>query len=106
MTKEISNQKDLIKQYEDACESIALFFSRKYFGSVLYDWVAGDIGGMCVINDYFFNTETMLDYMKYRYTPKQMFEHYEKDLDAHKDGKFIPNIKHWKKLNYPVKRKA
>lgn len=91
-------QSDLIEQYHNICNSVASFFANKYFGPhTSYHWIADDIGGVCEINESFFNVIEMIEYMKYKYTPKQMFDYHERAQQAYEDKTFIVNIKHWKK---------
>lgn len=87
----------IIDDYEHACEKIAIFFAKKYFGDY-YEYSSGDwgwqnIGGVININDYYFNVDQMLHYLKYKYSKKQMFEHYNYYLDG---GEVC--IRDWKKL--------
>lgn len=94
---------DLHVQYLIAVERIAMFFTKRYFGnSYSYssrDWVALDIGGVLMVNDHFFNVDDMIQYMKNKYTRKEMFAYYEYALGIRSEGedKLPVNIKHWKK---------
>jgi len=94
---------DLIAQYETACHHIASYFVKKYFETD-YDtdknvwWIANEIGGCLCINDHFFSIEKMLDYMKNKATPEQMFEHYEYVIQ---EGNRNLTYKAYKKLLKP-----
>jgi hypothetical protein len=41
----------------------------------------------------------MVDYLKYDYSEKQMFDYYYYALDEHEHNKTPINIQNWKKLN-------
>ena len=91
---------EFLKAWERESNNIAEYFSARYFsnGATSY-WVADDIGGVFVINDdYFFNLSDMVDFIKYRYTKKQMFDYYEYALDCIDKKKIKINIKNWIKL--------
>lgn len=88
---------DSYAMYKHAVESITMCFANKYFGTDYQydrsDWVGEVIGDVICINDYWLSIKTMIDYMKYGYTKKQMFEHYEYFMNG---GKVC--IRDWKKL--------
>lgn len=92
---------EVILNYEWACKQIANKFIQDYFGrlpDVEHWWVGNEIGGVLYTNDHFFNLSTMVDFIKYKYTKKQMFSYYEYCLQCI-DKKTVPvNIKNWKKL--------
>lgn len=91
-----------IIDYEKACERIAIFFAHKYFGDYYEysygDWVGCDIGGVIAMNDYFFNVDTMLHYLKYKYSKKQMFEHYDYAIEEATHDRHPVCIRDWKKM--------
>jgi len=91
-------QNDLIKEFERISESIGAYFCSKYFKSDDYYWVGKQIGGILEINDCWFSLDDMLDYMRYKYTPNQMFKHYYYALDIKTDDKHPICIRDWKKL--------
>lgn len=78
-----------LQEYENAVHSITVFFARKYFGDYYQyntgDWVGQVVGGVICINDYWFNFDDMLQYLKYGYTKKQMFAYYDYALDCTED---------------------
>lgn len=55
-----------IAEFEQACDKIADFFCRKYFGKhyQTYHWIAFEIGGVLEINEMFFDLNDMLDFMR------------------------------------------
>ena len=76
-------------------------FVEKYFGKdAEYYWIADEVGGCLYVNDRFFNINDIVNFIRYRYTPDQMFEYYDKELESKEKGQdYFPNIKNWKKLN-------
>jgi hypothetical protein len=87
------------KEYDEICTRIGIIFAKKYFGlDCEYWWVADESGGVMHINDYFFNMEDMIDYMKYKYTSKKMFEHYDYALEELTVDRSPINIRNYKKL--------
>ena len=94
MTKK---EKDVIEKYRVAANSIVTLFSEKHFdGATDWYWIGGEIGGVIVINDFFFNTEDMVQYILYDYTTNELLERYDEEVNDFKTA--IPNIKNWKKL--------
>jgi hypothetical protein len=93
---------DYLIQYESAVEQITIYFAKKYFGKhYMYsasDWVGEEIGGTIFINDYCFDIDTMLHYLKYKYSVDKMFEHYDYALDERTKEKSPICIRDWKKL--------
>ena len=89
----------LIKEYEKIVESVASDFCSKYFKTDDFYFVADDrIDGPLYVNDYWFQLEDMLNYMRYKYTSKQMFEHYDHALEERTKDKNPICIRDWKKL--------
>ena len=86
-----------LKQWEEATTNLANYFIAKYFGKDTDNWwISQDIGGTLCINDYFFNLSDIVDFLKYKYSKKKMFEYYEYAL-AKKD-KTPVNIQTWIKI--------
>ncbi len=86
-----------IKNWEKSSQELAEYFVKKYFGKLEdFDcyWVADEIGGVLVINDYFFNLSSMIDFIRYKYKEKQMFDYYHYSIEE--DSPI--NIKNWIKL--------
>ena len=91
--------------WEQETEIFVDYFVERYFGkNTEVWWVAEQVGGTLVAADYFFDMNTMVDYVRYSYTKNQMFGHYEYALDIaikKSDGKDVKNaicIRDWKKL--------
>lgn len=63
-------------------DELAKTFAEKYFGKDSDQWwVADEIGGVYFINDYFFNLLEMVEFLRYKYTRKMMFDYYEYKLE-------------------------
>jgi hypothetical protein len=71
-----------LENWEWYTNDFAVYFAIKYFGKDNERWwVANEVGGVYHINDYFFNMTDMVDFVRYKYSRKQMFEYYEYSLD-------------------------
>ncbi len=95
------NYKQEIEIHEASIERLTIVFASKYFKDYVYDntdWVGNEIGGVICINDYWFNFDDILGYLKHKYSAKKMFEHYDYALDRKEKGKTVVNIKNYKKL--------
>ena len=90
---------ELVK-YEQACEDITNLFARKYFGKdVEVSFVADDKTGVACIADYFFRIRDMYEYLKEKYTRKDMFEHYDYELKCTEEKETSFNIENWRAIN-------
>ncbi len=88
-----------IKQYEQACNKIAQYFIKRYFGKDTENWwIADEIGSVLHINGYFFDMKDIVDFIKYKYTRNQMFEYYNYDLKNREKAETSINIKNYKKI--------
>ena len=88
-----------IKEYNGICDRIVDIFAKKYFGSITVNmWVASETGGVIIMGDYFFNMTDMIDYMKYKYSKKEMFEHADYVVECAIKNESPTNIKNYKKL--------
>lgn len=97
--------KEQVKKWEKQTQELADYFVKKYFGKdVEVYWVADNIGGVLFVNDYFFNPQEMVDYFRYNYSKKQMFEHYEYNIECATNKIFAVNIKNYLKLKDEVHR--
>ena len=92
--------KTTVKKYEDACQEVADKFVEKYFRNTASDmfWVGDEVGGVYVINDYFFGMDNMVDYFRHQYTIKDMFACYDYQLEEYTNKKSPVNIKNWRLL--------
>ncbi len=88
---------ELRKNWEMATEKMAQAFARHYFGkNAEVWWVAEEIGGVLNINDHFFNLNEIVDFLKYNYSVKKMFEYYDYALECHRNGTVKINIKSYR----------
>lgn len=88
-----------LENWEKETENLKDYFIARYFDTpVDVYWVNSEIGGVLVINDYFFSLQDIVDYIKYDYSKKKMFERYDYVLRCMEDNRVIINIKHYKKL--------
>lgn len=87
----------LIMRYQDDCNWIAREFSMKYFGEIEFgmedNWVAGDVGGVIMISDYFFDMENMVRALADKVSKKSLFEWYDQWTDP--NNKIKINLKYW-----------
>ena len=91
-----------LKEWEKVTNELVDYFRKKYFGNDASDfyWVADQIGGVYVINDYFLGLDDIVDFVKYKYSEKDMFDYYNYRLEEQmkEPAGTIINIKNWKKL--------
>jgi len=108
-TKKMSEAEQVLFSFEMEADLLARYFARKYFGKDTEEWwVAEDIGGTYYINDRFFGLEEMVEFLRNKYSAKDMFDYYdyslafqEKEYERNPklgDKMFPINIKNWKKL--------
>jgi len=88
------------QEYNAICNKIRNIFIAQYFKNVPVDmyWVGGEVGEVTCINDHFFSLTDMIDYMKYKYSVKKMFEHSDYAVACYSDDRLPVNIKNYKKL--------
>lgn len=91
----------VLKQYYFACDVLANNFANKYFGKDAECWwVADEIGGVYYINDYWFSVSEMADFVKYKYTRKEMFGYKNQQTECYESKKCtMLCIRDWKKIN-------
>lgn len=87
-------RKELLKNWSESTEAIGDFFVLRYFGrDADSHWLADDIGGVLYVNDYFFDLQQVLDFLKYSYSKNKMFEYYDYQLQCNEDKKLPINIR-------------
>lgn len=66
-----------------ATDLLAEYFVSRYFGKDATDvfWVADEVGGVLAVNDCFFSLTDMVEFIRYRYSRKDMHEYYEYALE-------------------------
>ena len=91
--------KDLQNWYK-ATDKLAKSFTEHYFGKDADAWwIAGQVGGVIFINDRFYSIQDIVDYIQYKYSEKDMFDHHDTMLkNAEKGWSIDANIKNWRQL--------
>jgi len=91
----------ILENWEKATKELTDFFINFYFGKTVrtdWYWVGEETGGCLFINDYFFDLNDIVDFIRYNYSKKDMFA-YMKEVEEN-NFKRKSNIKNWKKLKY------
>ena len=97
----------VLKELDDAIINLEEYFVERYFGKdAEHWWVASQLGETLFVNDFFFSLADMTDYIRNRYTGKEMIEHYELKLSHSLNNETFYNISSWKKLGKPKKMPA
>jgi len=88
-----------LKYWERATQDLMAHFVEKYFGvdADTY-WIAGEVGKVLYVNEYFFSMTDIVDFIKYKYTPKQMFAYYDYKMTLPVQGRCQICIRDWKKI--------
>ena len=97
-------QPKVLTEWEKATEKLTRLFLERYFGDEPSDWeyywVAGEIGRVLYINDSFFDLDRIVEAIKYKATPEQLFDYQELEIDlARKNKKPEVNFRNYLKLN-------
>lgn len=94
-----------LKNFDKATDALAKVFVEKYFGKDYkedddYYWIGinDEDREVLSIGDYFFNLDDIVNFIRYKYTEKEMFKYYDYRLDNDTRNKYLTNIKNWKKL--------
>jgi hypothetical protein len=89
-----------LKKLEQSIEEFTDYFLKRYFKGYEDDWywVADTLGGVLSVGDFFFNLDSMMDYVRYGYTFDELYTHYYKKVEAGMEDKTIANIRDWKKI--------
>jgi len=92
--------KEVIEKCLKEEDNLSKLFVKKYFGKDATEvyWVADMIGGVLLVNDYFFNFDNIKDFLIYGYSKKKMFEYYDYALKMSEKNESPINIKNYKKL--------
>lgn len=89
--------KEHLTKWEQETDRLANLFVRHYFDREADTyWVADEIGGVLYVNDHFFDLNDIVDFIRYRYSKKKMFEYYDYALKMHEDKKTLINIKNYR----------
>jgi len=76
------DEKITLALYYQACEDVADTFTRKYFKGASYYWIGLEVGGVIEVADRFFSVSDMVDFLRYKYTGKMMFEYYNYEREG------------------------
>lgn len=95
----ITVNKSILERWENVSDDLAKYFVEKYFGKDAEQWwVADMIGSVLYVNDHFFDMEDICEFIRHKYSAKDMFKYYDYSQALSEKGEFPVNIKHWKKL--------
>lgn len=91
--------KELVKRkYEDACNDYLKLFCEKHgfdYDDAVNSWVAGDVGGVCALGDYFVSFEDMKTDIDNDAPKDEYWLYYDYSLEAHELGFICPNYVNW-----------
>ena len=94
-----------LKEWEGKTNVLVEYFVDRYFGKRENEffWIAEEVGGVLAVNDYFFNLDDIVEFIKYHYSKDMMFKYYQYNLDyhmqkTHKKNDYLINIKNYKKM--------
>ena len=91
--------KNLIYNWEHSTQELTNHFIKKYFGNDTENyWVADEVGSVLFVNDYFFDLNTIIDFLRYKYSKDKMFEYYDYQLNCYSTSEPCVNIKHYRSL--------
>lgn len=86
--------KELLKNIETHAYQLGEEFADKYFGKDSERWwIAEEIGGVLYINDHFFSLGELMDFTRFSYSKKAMFEYKDYQMECHEKNESPINIK-------------
>ena len=95
-----------LEKFDNAADALAKKFVDKYFGKdYIYDddyyWVGSQDQDreVLAVGDYFFSLEDIVNFIRYKFTEKEMFEYYDYALAKSLKEKVGINIRNWKKVD-------
>lgn len=99
MTLDKQLARNALHKWNIATHELANLFNTIYFdGDAEQYWVADEVGGCLSIADYFFNASDIVDFLKYDYSKKMMFEYYDYRLKCAEDkAEYTVCIRDYKK---------
>ena len=97
--------KNILKQFDEATDELAIMFVEKYFGKdFLFDddfyWVGSqdEDREVLAVNDYYFTLDRIVESIRYKATKKQLFDFYDTELERlHKNIKGEINFRNYVK---------
>ena len=88
--------RDVVESYEVACEDILQSFCEKH--DYVYEedaWVAGDIGTIALIGDFYVDIQTMIHDLENDIPKDEFIKWYDYSVDCHIYGLKFPNYENW-----------
>ena len=71
-----------LKQWEEETEMLTEYFVERYFGKDAdWHWIANHVGGCLEVGDRYFSLSDIVEFIKYKYTYKQLAEYYDYRMD-------------------------
>jgi len=86
----------IVFDWEQYTQRLTQFFILFYFGEADWYWIGDEIGGTIEVNDYFFDTNDMVNFIRYKYSKKKMFAYMDELAENNFERK--SSIKNWIKL--------
>lgn len=72
-----------LTKWEKATQELTDLFLEKYFDKDTdWYWIGNEVGSVLMANDYYFNLERIVSAIKYGATEKQLFDFYDKEMEA------------------------
>lgn len=98
--KTMQKQNSCLKLWEKATQNLVANFIAKNFGKTPTDvyWIGDIIGDTLAVNDYFFDTHQIVDFIRYNYSEKDVFSYYDYAISCAYKKTTPINIKNWRKL--------
>ena len=88
----------LKENYENACNEYLMAFCYQYELQCEEDaWVAGDVGTIALIGDYYIDFQNMMYMLDNGIAFEEWLRWYDYSLDAHDLGLDVPNFPSWYK---------
>ena len=88
----------LRENYNNACNAYLKAFCDKHtfdYEDAKVSWVAGDVGGVCLLGDFYVSFVDMIIDIEEEAPEKEYFNYYDYSLECHEYGFFCPNYKSW-----------
>lgn len=94
--------KNLVKNYETACQNIAKEFIKTYyvdkdipFSDVDWSWIGDEIGGIIGINDEFWCVDNMKTALELGADKEKLFKWYYDSVEAYDKKEAFPNLSNY-----------
>ena len=90
-----------LENWEEITNELVGRFVHDYCDDAEWYWIADEIGGVIVTREHVFDLENMVQFMRHKYTPKQMVAYCDYALEHAAETNKKPQlfrIKNWRKL--------